>query len=34
MNFPMGEAMGDMGPFESFLRRVGKVASDPDGRPK
>ena len=25
---PMGEAMGNMGPFESFLRLVGKVPGD------
>ncbi len=31
---PMGEAMGNMGPFESFLLLVGKVPSDPDSCPK
>ena len=25
---PMGEAMGNMGPFENFLLLVGKVPSD------
>ena len=31
---PMGEAMGNMGPFESFLLLVGKVPSDPGSCPK
>jgi putative sterol carrier protein len=31
---PMGEAMGNMGPFESFLLLVGKVPSDTDSCPK
>ncbi len=31
---PMGEAMGNMGPFESFLLLVGKVPGDPQGCPK
>ena len=31
---PMGEAMGNMGPFESFLLLVGKVPSDSSSCPK
>ncbi|HXZ49817.1 MAG TPA: SCP2 sterol-binding domain-containing protein [Usitatibacter sp.] len=31
---PMGEAMGNMGPFESFLLLVGKVPSDAGSCPK
>ena len=31
---PMGEAMGNMGPFESFLILVGKVPSATDACPK
>jgi putative sterol carrier protein len=31
---PMGEAMGNMGPFESFLLLVGKVPSDSGSCPK
>lgn len=31
---PMGEAMGNMGPFESFLLLVGKVPGDPGTCPK
>ena len=31
---PMGEAMGNMGPFESFLLLVGKVPSDSSICPK
>jgi len=31
---PMGEAMGNMGPFESFLLLVGKVPGDTSGCPK
>lgn len=31
---PMGEAMGNMGPFESFLLLVGKVPSDSASCPK
>jgi hypothetical protein len=31
---PMGEAMGNMGPFESFLLLVGKVDSDRTACPK
>lgn len=31
---PMGEAMGNMGPFESFLLLVGKVPGDPGSCPK
>lgn len=31
---PMGEAMGNMGPFESFLLLVGKVAGDAASCPK
>jgi len=31
---PMGEAMGNMGPFESFLLLVGKVPGDQAGCPK
>lgn len=31
---PMGEAMGNMGPFESFLLLVGKVPGDPASCPK
>jgi putative sterol carrier protein len=31
---PMGEAMGNMGPFESFLLLVGKVPGSTDGCPK
>lgn len=31
---PMGEAMGNMGPFESFLLLVGKVPSDTATCPK
>ena len=31
---PMGEAMGNMGPFESFLLLVGKVPSDTGSCPK
>ncbi len=31
---PMGEAMGNMGPFESFLLLVGKVPSDAASCPK
>ena len=31
---PMGEAMGNMGPFESFLLLVGKVPGDTAGCPK
>ncbi len=31
---PMGEAMGNMGPFESFLLLVGKVPGDPAGCPR
>jgi len=31
---PMGEAMGNMGPFESFLLLVGKVPSSVDSCPK
>ncbi|MCL4689725.1 MAG: SCP2 sterol-binding domain-containing protein [Burkholderiales bacterium] len=31
---PMGEAMGNMGPFESFLLLVGKVPGDTAGCPQ
>ncbi|HSN21509.1 MAG TPA: SCP2 sterol-binding domain-containing protein [Usitatibacter sp.] len=31
---PMGEAMGNMGPFESFLLLVGKVPSDTGSCPR
>ncbi len=31
---PMGEAMGNMGPFESFLLLVGKVPGDTAACPK
>ncbi|MGE0358595.1 MAG: SCP2 sterol-binding domain-containing protein [Burkholderiales bacterium] len=31
---PMGEAMGNMGPFEGFLLLVGKVPGDTAGCPK
>lgn len=31
---PMGEAMGNMGPFESFLLLVGKVPGEADSCPK
>lgn len=31
---PMGEAMGNMGPFESFLLLVGKVPSETAGCPQ
>lgn len=31
---PMGEAMGNMGPFESFLLLVGKVPGDPGACPQ
>ena len=31
---PMGEAMGNMGPFESFLLLVGKVPSETGACPK
>ncbi len=31
---PMGEAMGNMGPFENFLLLVGKVPGDTAGCPK
>ena len=31
---PMGEAMGNMGPFESFLLLVGKVPSDSSSCPQ
>ena len=31
---PMGEAMGNMGPFESFLLLVGKVPSDSSSCPR
>ncbi len=30
---PMGEAMGNMGPFESFLLLVGEVPGDTTSRP-
>ena len=31
---PMGEAMGNMGPFSSFLLLVGKVPSEAEGCPR
>ncbi|HRE15331.1 MAG TPA: SCP2 sterol-binding domain-containing protein, partial [Usitatibacteraceae bacterium] len=31
---PMGEAMGNMGPFEGFLKLVGSVAGDTGSCPK
>jgi putative sterol carrier protein len=31
---PMGEAMGNMGPFEGFLQLVGKVPGDTTSCPQ